>query len=760
MIESKRTLVIAFIIFILMLSTLIFMSNAINDSENFGKLYSLLLVTNAIGLLILVYLIGRNIRHLLKQLKEKRPGSRLTLRMVATFILLAIIPLLIVYFFSTDFIRRGIDNWFDVRIEAALTDSLDLSKEAISLRMRELLKTTEQIAVDLTESDQSDINLTSLHLENLQNEIISPILNTSDLLDTSKLDDFRIRHGAEELAILTRKGRVLATSSTQTDIIPHTPGESTLLQLRQGRNYIGLEPIRDAGLFIRALVKIPNNNLDNKTRMLQALYPISSHINELAENVQGAYAKYQELAYLRKPLQLSFNMTLTLVLLFSILSSVLAAFHFARKLTSPIQDLAEGTRRIAQGDYGKQLVVSSSDDLGFLVQSFNVMSKKIAAAQHELDTQRTYLQTVLGKLSSGVLTFDADLNLRTANASANQILDTNLVPYLGGSLNEVPESETKLAALFESIEPKLVLQSDDWQKQVVLFGAAGRQVLMCRGTALDIADEEGHVIVFDDVTALIQGQKDAAWSEVARRLAHEIKNPLTPIQLSAERLRHKYLSKMEGSDAETLDRLTNTIVQQVGTMKDMVNTFSDYARPSQIKTEPLNVNPMIEEVSTLYQQMNTEVEVKLNLDEKLPLIEADHNRLRQLLNNLIKNAIEATEELDKPEVKIQTKTIHSAGKELIEIRIIDNGSGFPDDLIGEIFEPYVTTKARGTGLGLAIVKKIVEEHGGIVWVDNNKKQGGRVVIRLPLLMENQNVEPNNIESSNIHSIEKARNKSI
>ena len=748
MINSKHSFLLTGLIFVLMLATLVFMSNAINHSENFGKHYSYLLIVNALGLLGLVYLIGLNIKRLLKQLKEKRPGSRLTLRMVTTFILIAIIPLLIVYWFSTDFIRRGIDNWFDVRIEKALTDSLELSKEALGLRMRELLKTTENMAEDLTESSQSNISISALDLSSLQGEINTTVMNTLDL-DTSKLDSLRIRNGAEELAVLSRKGKIIATSSSHTDILPNIPGKSTLLQLRQGRNYIGLEPIRDAGLFIRAVVKIPNNNLDNKARILQALYPIASHINGLAENVQDAYAQYQELAYLRKPLQLSFTMTLTLVLLFSIFSAVLAAFHSARKLTSPIQDLAEGTRRISQGDYGKQLPVSSSDDLGFLVQSFNEMSNKIAAAQQELDAQRTYLQAVLGKLSSGVLTFDAELNLKTANISANQILDTDLAPFMGGHLDEIPESETTLTSFFESIESQLSHHTDDWQKQVVLFGSSGRQVLMCRGTALDSSGEDGHVIVFDDVTALIQGQKDAAWSEVARRLAHEIKNPLTPIQLSAERLRQKYLAKMSPSDAETLDRLTNTIVQQVDTMKDMVNTFSDYARPPQIKPEPLNINPMIEEVSTLYQQMDDKVVVDLQLDKHLPLIEADHNRLRQILNNVLKNAIEATGNEEKPEIQVITKTIHASGRELVEIKILDNGPGFPEDLLTDIFEPYVTTKARGTGLGLAIVKKIVEEHGGIVWVENNQDKGGMVVIRLPIVMENHNVHSINEAKKNI-----------
>ena len=748
MINGKHSLVLTVFAFIVMLATLAFMSNAINDSENFSKLYSLLLVINTLGLLILIYLIGRNIKRLLKQLKQNRPGSRLTLRLVTTFILLAVIPLIIVYWFSTDFIRRGIDNWFDVRVEQALTDSLDLSKESLGLRMRELLKTTENMAEDLTESSQSDINISAINLSDLQGEINTTVMNTLDF-DTSKLDDLRVRNGAEELAVLSRKGKIIATSSTQTDIVPDIPGESTLLQLRQGRNYIGLEPIRDAGLFIRAVVKIPNNNLDNKTRMLQALYPIATHINELAENVQTAYAKYQELAYLKKPLQVSSTMTLTLVLLFSIFSAVLAAFHSARKLTSPIQDLAEGTRRISHGDYGKQLTVSSSDDLGFLVQSFNEMSVKIAAAQHALDSQRTYLQAVLGKLSSGVLTFDTHLNFKTANASASQILGTDLEAYLGQPIGQVPEKEIKLSTLFESIKPNLLHHSDDWQEQIVLFGASGRQVLMCRGTALDSSGEEGHVIVFDDVTALIQGQKDAAWSEVARRLAHEIKNPLTPIQLSAERLRQKYLAKMNSTDADTLDRLTNTIIQQVGTMKDMVNTFSDYARPSKIKPEPLDVNPLLEEVSTLYQQMSKKTDIELDLQKNLPSIEADHNRLRQILNNLIKNAIEATENVDKPKIRLITKTIQTSARELIEIRIIDNGSGFPEDLINEIFEPYVTTKSSGTGLGLAIVKKIVEEHGGIVLVENNDDQGSSVMIRLPVKIENNNVLSINESKKNL-----------
>ncbi len=745
MMHTRRAVIFVVSIFVLMLISFILMSQAINNSDLFNQYYFVLLILNSLGLLGLVYMIGGNIKLLLKQLKDRQPGARLTLRMVTTFITLAIVPLLIVYWFSTDFIRRGIDTWFDVRVESALTDSLNLSKESLGLRMRELLKATELIAEELADSDTRDVVIEPLTLSGLQGVINTIVMNDQEI-DTSRLDTMRLRSGAEEVAVMTAKGGIIATSSANTDIIPNVPGKSTLLQLSQGRNYIGLEPIRDAGLFIRAVVKVPATNLNNKTRLVQALYPIATHINELAENVQGAYAKYQELSYLRKPLQLSFTMTLTLVLLFSIFSAVLAAFHSARKLASPIQDLAEGTRQISKGDYGKQLPLHGHDDLGFLVKSFNEMSNQIATAQSQINEQRGYLEAVLSKLSSGVMTFDADLKLKTVNQTASLILKTELDNFIGQPFKTIADSDNCLNELYENIQPDLIAHTGDWQKQIVLFGTAGRQILMCRGTALDGDAQHGHVIVFDDVTALIQGQRDAAWSEVARRLAHEIKNPLTPIQLSAERLRHKYLNKMDADEANTLDRMTNTIIQQVGTMKEMVNAFSDYARPPQIRPEQLNINPMIEEVVMLYQQVDNKIRVELTLDQALPKIEADQNRLRQILNNLIKNAIEAASDQAETQLTITTRShSHSADRDFVEIRILDNGPGFPDDLLGEIFEPYVTTKKRGTGLGLAIVKKIVEEHGGIVWVENTK-QGGAVIIRLPVVME----------SHNVHSINEAR----
>lgn len=747
MMRTRRALIFIISIFVLMLISFVLMSQAINNSDRFNQYYFVLLILNSLGLLGLVYLITGNIRLLLKQLRDRQPGSRLTLRMVTTFITLAVVPLLIVYWFSTDFIRRGIDTWFDVRVEEALTDSLNLSKESLGLRMRELLKSTELIAEELADTDSRDVVIEPLSLSGLQGVIDTIVMNEQDI-DTRDLDTLRLRSGAEELAVMTDKGRIIATSSANTDIIPNVPGKSTLLQLSQGRNYIGLEPIRDAGLFIRAVAKIPGS-MNNKTRLVQALYPIATHINELAENVQAAYAKYQELAYLRKPLQLSFTMTLTLVLLFSIFSAVLAAFHSARKLASPIQDLAEGTRRISKGDYGKQLPLHGHDDLGFLVKSFNEMSNQIANAQNQLDEQRGYLQAVLSNLSSGVLTLDADLKLITVNQTASQILKVDLTKHLGQTFQSISSSQQFLKELYDNILPDLHAQHNNWQKQVVLFGTEGRQILMCRGTALDAQTQHGgHVIVFDDVTALIQGQRDAAWSEVARRLAHEIKNPLTPIQLSAERLRHKYLNKMDADEANTLDRMTNTIIQQVSTMKEMVNAFSDYARPPQIRPELLAINPMIEEVSSLYQEMDKRTSLELDLDPDLPRIEADQNRLRQILNNLIKNAIEATHEVDTPVVTLRTSQHRGADRDYIELQILDNGPGFPDDLLGEIFEPYVTTKKRGTGLGLAIVKKIVEEHGGIVWVENTE-QGGTVRIRLPVMMERHNVHSINEARKNI-----------
>jgi nitrogen fixation/metabolism regulation signal transduction histidine kinase len=410
-------------------------------------------------------------------------------------------------------------------------------------------------------------------------------------------------------------------------------------------------------------------------------------------------------------------------------------------MVAPISDLAEGTRAVAGGDYSKRLPLPGNDELGFLVQSFNQMTRRIERARNDAqqsrqqaEEQRGYMEVVLAHLSSGVLTLDRKHTLRSLNQAAIQILGVELEQELGQPFEQLAAKQPTIRYFVEAIAPHLD-DEDEWREQIILFGRGGRQVVVCRGVRLPATElhEGDTLIVFEDVTTLVQAQRDAAWGEVARRLAHEIKNPLTPIQLSAERLRHKYLDTMDKESAKTLDRSTHTIVQQVEAMKAMVDAFSEYARAPQMKLEALNLNALINEVLDLYRHEATRLDFDVDLDASMPRVEADAGRLRQLLHNLIKNALEAMESAVAPRVHVSTRCMQEQNCRFVELRIRDEGPGLPADLQNEIFEPYVTSKTKGTGLGLAIVKKIVEEHGGMVRAENSDQGGACIVIRLPVL---------------------------
>ncbi|MCS3904498.1 nitrogen fixation/metabolism regulation signal transduction histidine kinase [Methylohalomonas lacus] len=718
-------------LFFFMLASLLLMSDAMQNSERFGRLYSALLVLNAVGLLVMLILIGVNIRQLIQQLRNRVAGARMTVRMVLMLTTLSVTPVLIVYWFSLDFLNRGIDNWFDLRVESALNDSLELSRLALDGRMRDMLRRTRQVADEFIDVDNAAASF--------------------------EIDEMRRRIGAEELTLMSRQGRFIASSSSDaTQLVPTTPSDSIFLQLRQGNSYVGLDTVKENELVIRTAVNVPDISIQSDNRVLQALYPVSQRMNELADSVESAYEKYRELSYLREQLKLSFTLLLTLVLLFSIFSIVWAAFYTARRLAAPIRDLAMGTKAIASGDYSMQLPVPSNDELGVLVASFNDMTREIARARdavhqsrQEAEAQRAYLEAVLGRLSSGVLVLDQERNLRTSNVSASQILGLPISPWIGKHLHDLCETHPHLLHLEEVITPHLESQ-EDWRAQVTLFGGSGRQVLMCSGTSLPstTAEQAGFVIVFDDITTLIQSQRDAAWGEVARRLAHEIKNPLTPIQLSAERIRHKYMqAETPDLDLKPLDRLTNTIIQQVETMKDMVNTFSEYARAPALEPQPIDLNELVREVLDLFHNLDPGAQVDVDLEPNLPPVNADPGRLRQVLNNLVNNAFDASCDNEPIQLALSTQKIRQGGLEFVEIRISDSGCGISDELIGQIFEPYITTKTKGTGLGLAIVKKIIEEHGGMVWLENNTPAAGAsAVIRLPLDSDANNADDSDTDN--------------
>jgi len=718
--SGRLLLITGLILFVFMLASLLMISDALQNSNRFGEVYSALLIFNTVGLLTLAILIAGNLRQLIRQARQKVAGVKLTIRMVTIFTILSVTPVLILYYFSLDFLHRGIDSWFDLRVEQALDDSLELSRISIEMRMKELLRQTEQFASEFSQ---------------LGNAVVP-----------FEIDSYRDRSGAEELTLMTKQGTIIASSiGNPARLVPDRPDDTILFQLQQGNNYIGLDSTRGADLTIRVVVKIPKTAVDNDSRILQTLYPITGRMGELADTVQSAYRKYQELSFLKDDLKNAFIRTLTLVLLFSIFSVVWAAFYSARNLAAPIRDLVEGTQAVANGDYNTQIPVPSHDELGFLVASFNDMTRKIARAsddvrlsQQEAEAQRAYLEAVLSRLSSGVLVLDQHKQLRTVNISVGRILGIETQKLRDKSLQELGQEFTYLEQLLNAINYHIE-RAVDWREQITLFGASGRQILMCSGTSLAVVEgkELVHVVLLDDITALVQGQRDAAWSEMARRLAHEIKNPLTPIKLAAERLRHKYLGVLSPNQTETMDKLTRTIVSQVETMKDMVNAFSDYARKPELKTMEVNLNTLIEEVVDLFSNLDSHAEIYIHLDQSIPLIKADPSRLRQVFNNIINNAFDAAGKEGQTILEISTRHVLEKEVDYIEVVIRDSGPGLSADIISTIFEPYVTTKKKGTGLGLAIVKKIIEEHGGLVLLENNPDgPGACAIIRLPIAKKN------------------------
>jgi len=692
---------------ILLLLTLQLASDTILNPQSAGATYyTLLLKVNALGLFILIVVIGINLVQLLIKLRRNEPGAKLTSRMLGIFTVLAITPVLIVFYYSLQFLYKGIDNWFDTEIESALHDSLDLSRASLKIRERDLTRKTRQMLVDIRQEETT-------------------------LLAVS-LDKIRAANQADELTLMRQDGTIIATSSTDSAIIPERLTQNMLFSLQQGTDVAILEPLKEDQLYLRVVVTEATSAL-----LLQALYPIPERLVSLGDSVEEALEKHGRLSYMREHIKTNFTWTLSSVLMFSLFAAILAAFVSAQRLVAPIQELAQGTAAIAAGNYEQKIEFQRKDDLGFLVISFNQMSENIAQArdaaarsQRLVEDQRAYLQSILSGLSSGVLTFDPKGQLITANPAAGDILKVDFAPLLNQS-EQALMADLRLALFFPPILQRINTHKSEWREEICLPAAGNKQILFCRGTPLVSAGGEvtGYVVVLEDVTQLIQAQRDAAWGEVARRLAHEIKNPLTPIQLSAERLRHKYLKTMAEKDAKVLDRATSTIIAQVGTLKEMVDAFAAYAKKPEIKKTQLDINQVVSEAAEFYQTQQHGA-LEMCLGENIPVILADSGRLRQIMNNLLKNAFEAIEE--RTEGRIIVRTTYLEHEPCINLAIEDNGPGFSDAVHGHVFEPYKTTKLKGTGLGLAIVKKIVEEHGGDIDAENTTS-GACVTIHLPIM---------------------------
>lgn len=695
---------------VLLFVSLYSISDATSNSANFGKYYTVLVFFNAIGLILLLGLISYNVIKLIIQYRLKAAGSRLVARMLGIFVLLTIIPVSIVYYFSLSFLHRSIDSWFDVGIEQALEDSLQLGRSALDLRKREALKKTRLIAE---------------RMATIPDEVLVIFLSDA-------LSDYQ----ANELTLVGLNGVILGSSSVDSAEIPRALTKTEIGSLGEDGHYLDLESNLERGLQIRVVVPVMDLQRIDQQKTLQALFPISDQINQLTLGVQQAYEQYRELAVLRNPLKTSFTLALSLVWLLSVLSAILLAFISARRLVSPINHLVEATQAVASGDYEQRLRITGDDELAVLTRSFNAMTRKIARASEQAEQsqkmetmQKKYLASVLQHINSGVMTLDQNCRIRQCNRAAEQMLDLAEGEIEQQDIMQLADLHPAFTRFYQAIKNNLSGE-EDWQEEVILFSETGRKVLRARGTVLQLPGQvHQQVVMIDDLTELIQAQKNTAWSDMARRLAHEIKNPLTPIQLSAERLQAKLSSELDSSAKQLLDRYTHTIVQQVEAMKKMVNSFTEYARPPNPRPQSIQFNQLLSEVIALYEENKHGVAFKLEFAPQLPNIYADPIRIRQLLHNLIKNAYEAAGE--NGWVKIATCLTEERGNEYLQMLVQDSGDGIDEALQSSIFEPYVTDKVSGSGLGLAIVKKIVDEHNGIILFENLPDAGASFTLMLP-----------------------------
>ncbi|MEY4649887.1 MAG: hypothetical protein RL191_1055, partial [Pseudomonadota bacterium] len=687
---------------------LLFLLSKASSSSEFisGNSYTIVLILSIVFILSLIAIIANQIKKLFGNIKKDVIGSRLSMRLVISFTLMAVIPGLIVYLVSVNFLTRSIESWFNVKVESALDGGLKLGQKALDIMLTDLELKAERMALTL-----SSMPATSQY---------------------GALSDLREKSGVQDATIISDQGKIIAVSSN--DAESFLPALPTLIQLKQADNrvYGKIEPIKNKGLYLRVLAPINGTAVSNERLILQSLQPVPDSLSTIAESVQAVFQDYQKLSYSRDSLKVIFSITLTLVLMLAILTAVAIGFLLSRKLSEPLALLAEGTKKIAKGNFKTMLPEKGKDELGVLVRSFNSMTRQLDQAtqtsennQIRLESARSYLETVLAHLSSGVIVINDAMEIKSFNIAASKILRVDLSKNKDKLITSISIKNQSLKDFVAGIQDEIKIFNKKKQTEIIkqfeIKYEKNNQVLLLQITPLPQNKLNNFVLMIDDITMMIQAQRDAAWSEVARRLAHEIKNPLTPIQLSAERIKHKLEAKLNKDDTDVLNKAVATIVNQVDAMKTMVNEFSEYARAPKLNLELTDFNKFIKEISHLFENSGIKISTKLSKD--LPEIKVDVNMMRQVLINLIQNAQDAiTNNTKNPIIQINT----NKQKNYIALSIEDNGPGFSMDILKKAFEPYVTTKSHGTGLGLAIVKKIIEEHEGVITIEN-VKNGGAVI---------------------------------
>ena len=720
---------------------------ASGDSQLFDSYYSWVLGANvAVGaglLAVVLFLLGR----LYSRYRRGKFGSRLMTRMVLMFAMMGIVPGIVIYLVSVQFVSRSIESWFNVKVESALESGLNLGRAALESSLRDLQLKAAGVSEELAD--------------------------LSDSLIAARLPKIIERNQLQEALVVNANGKLITSTNTKlTGLLPELPTPSMLARAHSSEGFGVIDGIPNADsdgrspeqIRLRVIVPIRSDGalfkLRSESRYLLLVQPVPEKLFTNAEALRLAYSEYQERSLARTGLRKFFLVTLTLVLLLAIFAAMVSAFLLASDFAQPLLLLAEGTQAVAAGNLSPRPIVATPDELGTLTQSFNMMTMQLSDAREAVERNRraledakAYLESVLANMSAGVMVFDEQWQLVTFNASAERILHLGLKPLLGQPMSSVASLSAFREPVMRSFS-RLHAQAaadrstDDaqhWQQQIEIprqsghSGESGDITLLARGSHLPVGTGRGYIIVFDDITDVISGQRSIAWAEVARRLAHEIKNPLTPIQLSAERLQMKLQPKLAGDDVALLERGTHTIVNQVVAMQQMVDNFRDYAKTPPPLLQPLDLNGLISEILELYSGTEISDAIDAKLQPNLPIILGDATQMRQVVHNLLQNAQDAvadsrrlgrrpaislvTEAFDYPDADGQHRTA-------VRLTVSDNGPGFDPALIKRAFEPYVTSKPKGTGLGLPVVKKIIEEHGGRIEVQNQKDGPGAKVLIL------------------------------
>jgi nitrogen fixation/metabolism regulation signal transduction histidine kinase len=750
--KLRYMLVVGFGVFAILLFLL---ASASENTAFFDQHYSWLLGLNALVATMLLSVVFLLLTRLAKRYRRRKFGSRLMARLVMLFALIGILPGLLIYLVSVQFVSRSIESWFDVRIESALEAGLNLGRNSLDSALSDLSDKAHNLALEL--ADKSD---------------------SAQLTYLSRLRDQNL-----EASIFTTSGQVVATVGGRLGALtPDTPTPAMIRQAGTSRGFAAIENVAPAAdsqgvrknkrsddedseddndLRLNVVLEIPGTNSELTPRTnrhyLQIVQAVPAYLATNANTLRTAYGEYQQRSVSRSGLRKIYLVTLTLTLLLAIFGAIVSAFVIAGDLAKPLLLLAEGTKAVAEGDLSPRPIVATSDELGTLTQSFNTMTRQLLEARDtvevnrvQLEDAKAYLESVLANMSAGVVVLDDSFRLITSNDSVKRIMQLDFSPYIGQPLVNVDGLAAFALAVADAFSEQsaqlaanaIPLEKLHWQQQIELprlvDGAHDEKItLLARGSRLPVETGTGYVVVFDDISDVISAQRSIAWGEVARRLAHEIKNPLTPIQLSAERLQMRLIDKLSPADAVILNKSTTTIVNQVTAMKHMVDDFRDYARTPPAKPLPLDLNALITEILNLYLADDGRDAIHATLAADLPHVMGDPTQLRQVIHNLLQNAQDAVNDpavqrdimATAPRIDIMTEVVKymspaGAACTAVRMTICDNGAGFAPKILARAFEPYVTSKARGTGLGLAMVKKTVDEHGGKIDIQNRSDESG------------------------------------